>query len=46
MFMGIDKLKSFFYSESPEDPRRFFWLYYKPLVRTIFDDYYASMNNE
>ena len=45
-FMGVDKLKRFFYSENPDDPRRFFWLYYKPLVRTIFDDYYASITDK
>jgi hypothetical protein len=41
---GIDKLKGFLYSDKPDDPRRFFWLYYKPLINGIFTDYYNSMN--
>lgn len=46
MFMGVDRLKGIIYSEKPDDPRRFFWLFYKPLVSTIFNDYYASLNNK
>jgi hypothetical protein len=42
-FKGIDKLKGIFYSDKPEDTRRFFWLYYKPLINGIFSDYYASL---
>jgi len=40
---GVDKLKGIFYSDKPEDTRRFFWLYYKPLINGIFSDYYASL---
>lgn len=43
-FKGIEKLKTFLYSEKPEDTRRFFWLYYKPLVSTIFSQYYDASN--
>ena len=42
-FKGVDKLKAIFYSDKPEDTRRFFWLYYKPLINGIFSDYYASL---
>lgn len=45
-FSGIEMLKSFFYSEKSDDPRRFFWLYYKPLVSSIFDDYYQSLTSQ
>ncbi|HLP73853.1 MAG TPA: hypothetical protein VK155_13185 [Bacteroidales bacterium] len=41
-FKGVEKFKNFFYSEKEDDPRRFFWLYYKPLVSSILDDYYHS----
>lgn len=40
---GFEKLKGFLYSDKQDDPRRFFWLYYKPLVNKIFDDYYLSL---
>jgi hypothetical protein len=40
---SADRLaKMFFYSENENDPRRFFWLYYKPLVTSIFKEYSAS----
>ena len=42
---GFDKLKGILYSDKPDDPRRFFWLYYKPLINTIFTDYYNSLNS-
>lgn len=42
-FKGIEKLKGILYSDKPEDPRRFFWLYYRPLINSIFSDYYASL---
>jgi hypothetical protein len=42
-FKGIDKLKGIVYSKKPDDTRRFFWLYYKPLIEGIFNDYYNSM---
>ncbi len=43
-FKGVDKLKGLLYSNKPEDERRFFWLYYKPLVSGIFNDYYNSLH--
>jgi hypothetical protein len=42
-FKGIDKLKGIVYSKKEDDEIRFFWLYYKPLVIGIFDEYYQSM---
>jgi hypothetical protein len=38
-FKGVDKLKGILYSDKPDDTRRFFWLYYKPLINGIFSDY-------
>jgi len=45
-FKGFNKLKTILYSDKPDDPRRFFWLYYRPLINGIFSDYYSSMNSE
>jgi hypothetical protein len=45
-FKGVDKLKGILYSDKPDDTRRFFWLYYKPLINGIFSDYYNSMNKK
>ena len=45
-FKGVEKLKGILYSDKPEDTRRFFWLYYKPLINSIFSDYYASVNKK
>jgi hypothetical protein len=42
-FVGVEKLKFILYSSKPDDTRRFFWLYYKPLISEIFNDYYSSM---
>jgi hypothetical protein len=42
-FKGIEKLKGVFYSDKQEDTRRFFWLYYRPLIDGIFTEYYESM---
>jgi hypothetical protein len=42
-FKGVDKLKGILYSDKADDTRRFFWLYYKPLINGIFTDYYNSM---
>ncbi|OFY68583.1 MAG: hypothetical protein A2V46_13825 [Bacteroidetes bacterium RBG_19FT_COMBO_42_7] len=41
---GFDKLKGILYSDKPDDTRRFFWLYYKPLLNKILTDYYTSLN--
>jgi hypothetical protein len=46
MFKGADKLKGIFYSKKPDDFRRFFWLYYKPLVTGIMNDYYSSLSEK
>lgn len=43
---GVEKLKGILYSDKPDDTRRFFWLYYRPLINTIFMDYYASLNKK
>ncbi|HAX92503.1 MAG TPA: hypothetical protein DCY25_00910 [Bacteroidales bacterium] len=40
---GFNGIKGINYSEKPADSRRFFWLYYKPLIKTIFNDYYNSL---
>jgi hypothetical protein len=45
-FKGIEMLENFFYTDKADDPRRFFWLYYKPLVNTIFGDYYKSLTSQ
>lgn len=42
-FKGVEKLRPFLYSKKPEDERRFFWLYYKPLIIGVFNDYYNSL---
>lgn len=36
-------LSSFLYSEELNDSRRFFWLYYKPLLSGILNDYYQTL---
>ena len=41
---GFSRLKGILYSDKPNDTRRFFWLYYKPLINTILTDYYNSIN--
>jgi len=43
MFKGFDKLKGLLYSKKPDDFRKFFWLYYKPLISGIFNEYYNSL---
>jgi hypothetical protein len=43
---GISKLKGLLYSEKPDDPRRFFWLYYRPLITNILTSYYKSVNSK
>jgi len=45
-FVGVEKLKGFLYSKKPDDTRRFFWLYYRPLINGIFNDYYTSENSK
>jgi len=44
-FGSLNILKGLLYSkEDIADSRRFFWLYYKPLLGTIFDDYYNTLD--
>ena len=43
---GFGKHKGILYSDKPDDTRRFFWLYYKPLINTIFTDYYSSLKSK
>jgi hypothetical protein len=45
-FEGVNKLRGFLYSEKPDDPRRFFWLYYRPLINGILTDYIDSMKSK
>jgi hypothetical protein len=45
-FVGVHKLKGLLYSDKPDDTRRFFWLYYRPLINGIFTDYYESMGKK
>ena len=45
-FKGVNKLKGILYSDKPDDTRRFFWLYYRPLINGILSDYYSSMNTK
>jgi hypothetical protein len=46
-FEGVAKLKGILYSgDNPDDTRRFFWLYYRPLLNTILTNYYNSINNK
>jgi hypothetical protein len=44
-FEGISKLRGILYSDKPDDPRRFFWLYYRPLIKGILTDYRNSMKS-
>ena len=34
--------KALLYSDNENDPGRFFWLYYKPLITNIFSAYQAE----
>jgi len=43
---GVNKLKGILYSDKPDDTRRFFWLYYRPLINGIFSDYYNSISTK
>lgn len=38
--------KALLYSDNQDDPRRFFWLYYKPLITSIFTEYQAGKARE
>lgn len=41
-FPMFQNIKSLYYSDDPKDCRRFFWLYYRPLVEGIFSEYMAK----
>ena len=41
--IGGLKLQGITYSEKPDDTRRFFWLYYRPLIDAIFSEYYETI---
>ena len=45
-FKGVDKLAGIFNSNKPDDTRRFFWNYYRPLINGIFTDYYNSLDSK
>jgi len=45
-FKGMEKMKKILYSNNPYDPARFFWLYYKPLIEGIFNEYYTTLQSE
>ncbi len=36
---NISRFKSLLYSDNPDDGRRFFWLYYKPMINSILTEY-------
>lgn len=45
-FGSLNILKGLLYSKDDiNDPRRFFWLYYRPLLEGILGDYYESLDN-
>jgi hypothetical protein len=41
-FKGFGGIKGISYSDKENDTRRFFWLYYRPLINGIFTDYYNA----
>jgi hypothetical protein len=45
-FKGIEKLKGILYSDKPQDPRNFFWCYYKPMLNGILNDYYNAIKTK
>jgi hypothetical protein len=45
-FKGLSGIKGISYSDRENDPRRFFWLYYKPLMNGIFTDYYNAIKTK
>jgi hypothetical protein len=38
--------RALLYSENQDDPKRFFWLYYKPLINSIFTEYQEERAGE
>jgi len=46
-FVGITNFRGLFYSANNVAEREsFFWLYYEPMVSTILDEYYSSLNKK
>jgi hypothetical protein len=45
-FKGMDKMNRLLYTDNPEDTDRFFWLYYKPLIKGLFNEYYAASSGK
>jgi hypothetical protein len=44
-FGSLNLVNKFLYKEEENDPDRFFWLYYRPLLAGILNDYYETLNN-
>lgn len=44
--LSFSIFKGILYSDKPDDPRRFFWLYYRPLMKSIITDYYTSLKSK
>lgn len=42
---GFNKMKVLLYSDRPDDTRRFFWLYYRPLINGILTEYYNTIKS-
>jgi hypothetical protein len=42
LFKDVEKVKSIFYSNKVDDPKNFFWNYYRPLINGIFTQYYNT----
>ncbi len=45
-FKGMDKMNRLLYTDDPEDSEKFFWLYYKPLIKGLFNEYYAASSGK
>jgi hypothetical protein len=45
-FKGFGGVKGIHFSDRENDVRRFFWLYYKPLINGILTDYYNSYKDK
>ena len=43
---NVVKMKFFLYSDKQDDSRRFFWLYYRPLIGTVLNEYYGALNGK
>lgn len=46
-FKGADRwARMLLYSDNDNDPKRFFWCYYKPLITSIFNDYHDTIEGK